>query len=247
MDEDEIAAVHEAAHAVFAAFSPWTRIHGPVTLKPHGAGDISLSTDVAAIGESIRADPRFERSLPRLNLIRALLAGPAAERILTDRGRARLDETLLVEAAEGDYRNVFDQLDKLDPPERGLLPRLEREVREELERPEVWATVEQFAAVLIERRAIGAEEATAILGKIASEAGLSSPRAKPARKEALRALLAGLAAAGLIWSGSSDRFLPGLVIGACVGGLLLGLAWRALGTAAPTAFRLSCGSREQEQ
>ena len=224
MNEDEIAAVHEAAHAVFAAFSPWTRIHGPVTLKAHGAGDIRMSTDVAAISATIRSGSRFDRNLPRLHLIRSLLAGPVAERILVDRGRAVLSEALRLEAAERDYENIFDQLDKLDPPRRDLLAQLEREVREELERPAVWTTVERFAAVLIERRFMGAEEATAILKTIAADGGLLMPKAKLAREDVLSALLAALAAAGVIWSGSGARFLPGLVIGACVGGFVL--AWR---------------------
>jgi hypothetical protein len=239
MNEDEIAAVHEAAHAVFAAFGPWTRIHGPVTLKTHGAGDIRMSTDVAAISDSMRLEPRFDRNLPRLQLVRALLAGPVAERILIDRGRALLSEAVAVEAAEGDYENIIDQLDKLDPPGRGLLGQLEREVREELERPAVWLTVERFAAVLLERRSLGPEEASAILRKIAIEAGLSRQRAKPGWKEILPALLAAIGAAGVVWSGSGTRFLPGVVIGACVGGFVLGLARSLRRTAAPPAFRLS--------
>lgn len=239
MNEDEIAAVHEAAHAVFAAFGPWTRIHGPVTLKTQGAGDIRMSTDVAAISESIRSDPRFDRDLPRLQLVRALLAGPVAERILIDRGRALLSQALAAEAAEGDYANIIDQLDKLDPPRRDLLARLEREVREELERPAVWLMVERFAALLIERRSIGAEEASAILRKIAIEARLSAPRSKPGCKEILSALLAAMAAAGVAWSFSGARFLPGLVIGACVGGFLLGLVWSMRRTGPPPDFRLS--------
>ncbi|HEX8381661.1 MAG TPA: hypothetical protein VF619_14060 [Allosphingosinicella sp.] len=225
MSEDEIAAVHEAAHAVFAASGPWTRIHGPVTLKAHGAGDVRMSTDVEAISASIRSDPRFDRNLPRLHLIRALLAGPLAERILADRGRARLSEALLIEAAEEDYENILDQLAKLDPPGRDRLARLEREVREELERPAVWTAVERFAAVLLERRAMGAEEATAILEAIAADSGLWVPGSKPPRRHVLTALLAALAAAAVVWSGSGARFLPGLVVGACVGGFVLGLAW----------------------
>lgn len=239
MNEDEIAAVHEAAHAVFAAFGPWTRIHGPVTLRPYGTGDIRMSTDVAAISESIRSDPGFDRNLPRLQLIRALLAGPVAERILIERGRALLSEAVVVRAAKGDYENVLDQLDKLDPPGRHLLARLEREVREELERPAVWTTVERFAGVLLERRAMGAEEASAILGKIATKAGTSIPRAKLGRKEILPALLAALATTGIIWSGSGARFLPGLVIGVCVGGFLLGLAWSLRRAVVQPAARLS--------
>jgi hypothetical protein len=134
MNEDEIAAVHEAAHAVFAAFGPFTRIHGPVTLQPYGAGGIRMSTDIAA-SDTIRRNPRFDRNLPRLHLVRALLAGPVAERILVDRGRAMIGEALLTKSAEGDYESIFDQLDKLDPPRRDLLAQLEREVREALERP----------------------------------------------------------------------------------------------------------------
>ncbi|HEX8512349.1 MAG TPA: hypothetical protein VF688_04510 [Allosphingosinicella sp.] len=239
MNEDEIAAVHEAAHAVFAASGTWTRIHGPVTLKPHGSGDIRMSTDVVAISDSMRSDPRFDRNLPRLQLVRALLAGPVAERMLIDRGRARLSEAAAVEAAEGDYENIIDQLDKLDPPRRDLLARLEREVREELERPAVWLTVERFAAVLLERRSMGAEEASAILREIAIDAGLSRPRSKPGRKEILPALVAAMAAAGVIWSVSGAGFLPGAVGGACVGGFVLGLAWSLRSPVAPPASRLS--------
>jgi hypothetical protein len=243
MNEDEIAAVHEAAHAVFAAFSPWTRIHGPVALKPYGAGDIRMSTDVAAISGSIRSNPRFDRDLPRLQLIRALLAGPVAERILIDRGRARLSEALLIDAAEGDYETVLDQLGKLDPPRPDLLPRLEREVREELERPAVWITVERFAAILLERRAMGAEEASAVLRGIAADSGLPMPAAKPARKQVLLPLLAALATAGGIW-GASGGFLPGLFIGGCVGAFVSGLAWSLRRTARTPNHPLSLQGSE---
>ncbi|HEX8480981.1 MAG TPA: hypothetical protein VF650_03675 [Allosphingosinicella sp.] len=239
MDEDEIASVHEAAHAVFAAFSPWTRIHGPVTLKAHGAGDIRMSTDVAAISATIRTDSKFDRNLPRLHLIRSLLAGPVAERILVDRGLARLGKPALIEAAEGDYENIFDQLDKLEPPRRDLLAPLEREVREELERPAVWMTVERFAAVLVRRRTLSAEEASAILKKIAAEAGLLMPKSRFARNEVVFAVLAAVAATGVVWSGSSARLLPAVVIGMCVAGFVLGLAWSLRRTPAPLTSRLS--------
>jgi hypothetical protein len=184
-----------------------------------------MSTDVAAIGDSIGSDPRFDRNLPRLHLIRSLLAGPVAERILIDRGRARIGEAVRIEAAEGDYEIIFDQLDKLDPPGRDLLARLEVEVREELERPAVWTTVERFARILIERRFMTAEEATAVIEKIAIDSGLSRTEAKPALGEVLCALLAAFATAALVWSGSAARLLPALAAGACVGGFILGLAW----------------------
>lgn len=225
MDEDEIAAVHEAAHAVFAALGRWTRIHGPVSLKGHGAGDIRMSTDVAAISRTVGSNPRFDRNLPRLQLIRALLAGPVAEKVLVDHGRARLSEALLIEAGEGDYRNVIDQLDKLDPPRRDLLPRLEIEVREALERPAVWTTVEQFAAVLLERRVMDPTEASAAIERIAADAGLSKPDSKPAGKEIVCALLAGLTAALFIWSGSAAPFPLAVLIGGCVASFMLGFVW----------------------
>ena len=236
MNEDEIAAVHEAAHAVFAALGPWTRIHGPVALKGHGAGDIRMSTDVAAIGRRIGSDPRFDRDLPRLHLIRALLAGPLAERILVERGRARLSEALLVESGEGDYENVIDQLDKLDPPGRDRLAQLESEVREVLERPAVWTTVERFAAVLLERRVMGPEEASATIERIATDERLLRSKANPTAKDILSALLAALATAIVIWSGSFAHLLPATVIGACVGGFVLGLAWSLRTAHAPRAF-----------
>ncbi|HEX8468881.1 MAG TPA: hypothetical protein VF620_13865 [Allosphingosinicella sp.] len=242
MDEDEIASVHEAAHAVFATFSPWTRIHGPVTLKAHGAGDIRMSTDIAAISDTIRTNSSFDRNLPRLHLIRSLLAGPVAERILVDRGLARLSKPELMEAAEGDYENIFDQLDKLEPPRRDLLAQLEREVREELERPAVWMTVERFAAVLVRRRTLSAEEAAAILKKIATDAGLLLPARKLGRNEVVFVVLAALATTGVIWSGCSARLLASVVIGACVAGFALGLAWSLRRTPAPPASRLSCRS-----
>lgn len=147
MTEEEVTAFHEAAHAVFAFSGRWTRLHGPVVLHPPGGGDITMGTDSTEIWWALAADSGFDRVLSRIQLVKALLAGPVAERILADRGLARLDEEDLADASLGDYANVAEQLGKLDPPPPGLLERLEREVREELERPATWSAVERFAAI----------------------------------------------------------------------------------------------------
>lgn len=163
MTEDEVAAVHESAHAVFAVFGPWTKLAGPVVLKGPGHGDVVMSTDTDAIRRSLAADSRFDRDLPRIHLIRSLLAGPLAERLLAERGRAILGEDALRDACEGDYAIVAEQLAALEPPRPDLLDRLEREVRQRLEQPAVWAAVERFAAILLDRRRLEAAEASAIL------------------------------------------------------------------------------------
>lgn len=164
MTEDEIAAVHEAAHAAFALLGKWTKLAGPVVLKGPGCGDVVMSTNVEAIRRSVEADPGFDREMPRIELVRALLAGPIAERMLAERKRAALGEEDLGDSSENDYATVAEQLAALDPPRPGLRQRLEREVRERLKEPAVWSAVERFAAILIERRRLEAEEATAILG-----------------------------------------------------------------------------------
>jgi hypothetical protein len=193
MSEDEVAAMHEAAHAVFAALGPCIRIHGPVTLDREGGGDVRMSTDAAAIAAAAEADPLFDRTGPRLQLIRALLAGPMAERMLVESGRVRLSETDLAQAFEGDYEVICEQLDALGPRGRALLPGLEADVREALAGPALWATVERFAFILLQRRSIGAQEAESIVKGIAAEAGLPVPRRQAAgilpRPARLRALL----------------------------------------------------------
>jgi hypothetical protein len=176
LTEDEVLAVHEAAHAVFAVAGEWTKLAGPIILKGRGDGDVVMSTDTEAIRRSIEADPGFDRDLPRIHLIRSLLAGPMAERILMETGRAALTEQDLREAGRCDYAVVAEQLDQLSPPRPGLLDRLEREVREKLEEPATWSAVERFAATLIERRRLGAQEASAMLGTV--RAGRSPPGPK---------------------------------------------------------------------
>ena len=135
MSEGEIVAVHEAAHAVFAAFGEWTRLGGPVVIKGPGYGDVVMATDTKAIRRAIEADPRFDRDLPRIHLIRALLAGPIAERLLAESGRAELSERDLLSTSEDDYAIVAEQIGQLRSPRPGLLARLEREVRQRLEQP----------------------------------------------------------------------------------------------------------------
>jgi hypothetical protein len=201
MTEDEIAACHEAAHAAFATFSKWTKLAGPVSLDGGGCGEIVMSTDGAAAGRAIQADPGFDRQIPRIYLIGSLLAGPMAERILLERGRARLTESDLVAIGERDYRNISEQLGHIDPPRPGLLEGLERDVRRWLERPPVWAAVEQFAAILRDRRRLEAEEASAVLNDIGAALGIL---AKPAKKRSWLPFAAAFfviaaAAIGAIW------------------------------------------------
>ncbi|HZG07626.1 MAG TPA: hypothetical protein VEZ70_01460 [Allosphingosinicella sp.] len=240
MSEDEVAAIHEAAHAVFAAFSPCTRIHGPVSLEPGGGGDIAMATDVAAIARAVEADPFFDRNLPRLHLIRALLAGPLAERILVDRGRARLSKAALAEAGEGDYEMIHKQLDQLDPARRDLLPRLEADVREALERPAVWATVERFAAILLQRGSIEAQEAGAMLRAIAAESGLSVSRGKVKWGHVLSGLLVAAAATvAAMWAGLTSSITGSLAAGVALAGLVSGYRWsRPRAQVAPLTSRL---------
>lgn len=176
MTEDEVLAVHESAHAAFAVFGQWTRLAGPVVLKDRGCGDVVMGTDVEAIRRILRADPGFDRDLPRIELVRALLAGPAAERRLARDGRATLSEEDLSDSSSNDYEVAVGQLRALDPPRPDLLAALEREVRQRLDEPAIWSAVERFAAVLAERRSLGADEATAIL-----EAIRASTPAFPAR------------------------------------------------------------------
>jgi hypothetical protein len=170
MTEDKVAAVHEAAHAVFAAFGAWTRLGGPVMLKGTGCGDVVMATDTDAIRRSIEADPRFDRDLPRIHLIRALLAGPIAERLLAESGRAELSGHDLEAASEGDYAVAAEQIGQLRSPRPGLLARLEREVRQRLEQPATWSAVERFAAILLERRRLDPDEAESILEDIGARA-----------------------------------------------------------------------------
>jgi hypothetical protein len=178
MTDDEVAAVHEAAHAVFAVFGAWTRLGGPVVLKGPGYGDVVMATDTDAIRQAIKAEPRFDRDLPRIHLIRALLAGPLAERLLAESGRAELSECDLRSASEGDYAVVAEQIGQLRPPRPGLLARLEREVRQRLEQPSVQSAVERFAAVLLDRRRLEPDEAEAILEGIRAESPVDVSPAK---------------------------------------------------------------------
>ena len=48
MTDDEVGAVHEVAHAVFAVLGEWTKLAGPVVLKGSGYGDVVMATDVEA-------------------------------------------------------------------------------------------------------------------------------------------------------------------------------------------------------
>lgn len=163
MTEDEVTAFHEAAHAVIAASSEWTRIHGPVTLYGEGAGDVVMATNREAIVRAITRDPGFDRDLPRLALIRAILAGPLAERMLVERGLAAAGEAELAELEAQDYALAAEQIAKLNAPPPDLLARLEAEVRAALAEPATWSAIERFAAILRERRRLELDEATAIL------------------------------------------------------------------------------------
>lgn len=166
MTDDEVAAFHEAAHAAFAAFGPWTRLAGPVALGDEGCGDVVMATDGEAISRTLASNPAFDRDLPRIDLICCLLAGPIAERMLRERGRTEATEGDLGLMCRNDYEVVAEQIAQIDPPRLGLLSRLERDVRLWLEQPAHWAIVERFAAILLERRRLTADEASAILAEI---------------------------------------------------------------------------------
>jgi hypothetical protein len=198
LGEDEILALHEAAHAVFAAFGNWTRLAGPIVLAGRGGGDVVMGTDVEAIRRTLAADPGFDRDLPRIELVRALVAGPMAERLLVAQGRARLLESDLADAGRNDYAVIAEQLAQLDPPRPGLLARLEQETRERLEQPLTWAAIERFAAILSERRRLEADEATAILIAIGNQLATARPGRKRRHRLHLAALLAALAAVTMI-------------------------------------------------
>ena len=172
MTEEELAAFHEAAHAVVAVCGKWTKLAGPVILHGRGGGDVVMSTDGTAAARALRADPGFSRDVPRLQLIRALLAGPVAERILRDRGRADLSEAELTRASELDYANVFEQIGQLASSAPDLLDRLEAEVRQRLEQPAVWSAVERFAAIVLDRGRLEVDEASAILNRMRLEFGI---------------------------------------------------------------------------
>ena len=201
MTEDEIAAVHEAAHAVIAVFGDWTKLHGPVALKPAGCGDVVMSTDSEAIRRTIAADPGFDGDLPRIQLVRALLAGPMAERMLVDSGRARLTRGELRDGARGDYAVAADQLAQLVRPRPALLEQLEREVRAQLEQPTIWSAVVQFALILLDRRRMEADEASAILQRIAREQNiqLSPPEEETDWLPLAGGFLVFAAAAAALW------------------------------------------------
>jgi len=183
MTDEEIAAVHEAAHAVFAVLGPWTRLHGPVALVRWGEGDVVMGTDGPAIGRTLAADPGFDLDRPRLDLVQALLAGPAAERLLVERGRAALTEADLAATSAGDYGVVAEQLASLRRPGPDLAA-LEREVRRRLEEPGLWSLVERFAAVLLERRSLTAEDAERVLKALS--AGASAEAEVPAPHRPIR-------------------------------------------------------------
>lgn len=172
MTEDELAAFHEAAHAVVAVCGKWTKLAGPVILHGRGGGDVVMSTDGKAAARALRADPGFSRDVPRLHLIRALLAGPVAERILRDRGQAELSDEAFTRASELDYANVSEQIGRLASSPPDLLDRLEAEVRQRLEQPAVWSAVERFAAILLDRGRLEVDEASAILNRMRLESGI---------------------------------------------------------------------------
>jgi hypothetical protein len=179
MTDAEIAAVHEAAHAAFATLGPWTRLAGPVALQRLGEGDVVMGTDGPAIGRALAADPSFDPDLPRLDLVRALLAGPVAERLLVERGKAALTEADLAATSAGDYDVVAEQLACLAAPGPDLAA-LEREVRRRLEEPGLWSLVERFAAILLDRRSLPADEAERVLEALRAggpvEGEVRSPR-----------------------------------------------------------------------
>jgi len=183
MTDEEIAAVHEAAHAVFAMLGPWTRLAGPVALVRWGEGDVVMGTDGQAIGRALAADPGFDLDLPRLDLVRALLAGPAAERLLAERGRAALTEADLAATSAGDYGVAAEQLAALRRPGPDVAA-LEGEVRRRLEEPALWSLVERFAAVLLERRSLTADEAERALKAL--NAGAPAEAQVPAARRRLR-------------------------------------------------------------
>lgn len=202
MTDDEVAAVHEAAHAVFAVFGEWTKLAGPVVLKPRGCGDVVMSTDGEAIRRTIAADAGFDRDLPRIELVRALLAGPMAERMLVESGRARLTRGELADSSRGDHAVVSDQLARLNPPRPDLLASLEREVRQRLEQPALWSAVVEFALILLDRRRLEVDEASAILHRIGREFGI---QVEPVEEMEWLPLVGGLlvlaAAACAMWLG----------------------------------------------
>jgi hypothetical protein len=197
-----------------------------------------MATDRRAITATLASNPGFDRELPRLCLIRALLAGPIAERILANRRRARLTECDLVAAGVQDYENVFDQLDKLTPPGRSLLRQLEADVREVLERPAVWSTVERFAAVLLQRRSLGAEEATRILMRAGRQSGLVASPWRLGREEAVSGLVIAGAATWLISVMFDAPLLASLAIGTAAAVFVLSvLPSRSRADADPLASR----------
>ena len=166
MREDEVTSIHEAAPEVVAVSGRWTKLAGPVAIDRDGGGDVVMSTDVETIRRTLLADPGFDRELPRIELIGALLAGPIAERMLRERGRTESSERDLSAATHGDREVIRAQIEQIAPPRPGLLEQVERDVRRRLEQPAVWGAIERFARILLERRRLEADEATAILAGI---------------------------------------------------------------------------------
>jgi len=239
MTDEEIAAVHEAAHAVFAVHGPWTRLAGPVALARWGEGDVVMGTDGQAIGRTLAADPGFDLDLPRLDLVRALLAGPLAERLLAERGQASLTEADLAATSAGDYDVVAQQLACLRRPGPDL-DRLEGEVRRRLEEPGLWSLVERFAAILIERRSLTADEAERVLKALSAgpSAEVEAPRARRPLRLGLLAFAAWEAwwAFEFVTAPNPDEGMQsvaalsfGLIIpggaAACLGATILAVRW----------------------
>jgi len=175
---------------------PWTRLAGPVALVRWGEGDVVMGTDGQAIGRALAADPGFDLDLPRLDLVRALLAGPAAERLLVERGRAALTEADLAATSAGDYAVVAEQLASLR--RRGPdLAALELEVRHRLEEPALWSLVERFAAILLDRRSLSVDEAERVLEALS--AGTSAQAEVPPKRRPPRLGLLAFAAWEAWW------------------------------------------------
>lgn len=165
----ELAAYHEAAHAVFTFNDPWHFLCGDVHANEEGHGEAPFALDHEAARNEMATSPDGNADRVFLKAAAIALAGICAEiKLRHERGAPAFDFDEASNASPTDIAYAQQALGSMVKP-RPLSSVAIATQRAISEKPHVWANIERFALLLMDKRRLSADEAVRALQKIETE------------------------------------------------------------------------------
>ncbi|AZS19202.1 hypothetical protein [Caulobacter sp. FWC26] len=169
-EDDRLAAIHEAAHAVFAIGDEEqpVRLADAVTLAGRGFGAAAISLDEAR-RDALKAAGAYDAVKARQVLIWAFVAGGVAETHAASLWDIPLTAAETRQATVVDYhlaRTVLAQI--AGHGDDWLLEDYEVDIAEAL-KGKIWDVVAAFAEVLRTQRTLSADDATTLVRRLCQE------------------------------------------------------------------------------